>query len=301
MHSQCIVCQISIRYRDLEKSRNLGEYEKMKIMSDVLAIAKDFMENCLKNGENTCVPTMLATKLFRYMKKALNNPDPYIEEKTLLNKEALKLYENVKAFVLSGSSVEERLVKAIRFSIIGNLLDIGVLNYTPPTVEEIIEKALKMDIYGDLEKAAKILLNSKKVVVVLDNAGEAVFDRLLADVLRANGSKVSAIVKGGSFQNDMTIHDAALAELDKSFDEVIDSGTDASSIFLDELSEKARKAIDEAESIVFKGMANYEYVTEIENVIKKPIIYLLVAKCLPVSIASGIPLGKAGVVIHNIA
>ncbi|MEM0027498.1 MAG: ARMT1-like domain-containing protein [Ignisphaera sp.] len=299
MYPQCVVCQINVRYRDLEKARNMNNNEKIAVMSNVIGIVKDFIDECSKETAYPCVPTILATKLFRFMKKVLGSDDPYLDEKIASHKEALKLYDSVKKIVFSEADVGKQLERAIRFSILGNLLDIGVLNYTPPKVEEIIEKALKMDIYGDLIKAIDILLNSKNVVVILDNAGEAVFDKLLADVLRENGAKVYAIVKGRSFQNDVTIKDAFVAELDKSFDVVLDTGTDASSIFLDELREEARKAIEEANVIVAKGMANYEYITEVERVLGKTVIYLLVAKCMPISIDTGIPLGKAGVLVHR--
>ena len=299
MYPQCVVCQINVRYRDLEKARNMSDNEKMAVMSNVIGIVKDFIDECTKDSSYPCVPTILATKLFRFMKRVLDSDDPYLDEKIASHREALKFYDSVRKTVFSEADVGKRLEKAIRFSILGNLLDIGVLNYTPPKVEEVIEKALKMDIYGDLNKAIDILLNSKNVVVVLDNAGEAVFDRLLADVLRGNGAKVYAIVKGGSFQNDVTIKDAFVAELDKSFDAVFDTSTDASSIFLDELGIEARKAIEGADTIVAKGMANYEYITEVERVLGKTVIYLLVAKCMPISVDTGIPLGKAGVLVHR--
>ncbi len=277
----------------------MNDNEKIAVMSNVIGIVKDFIDECSKNAAYPCVPTILATKLFRYMKRVLSNDDPYLDEKIASHREALRFYDSIKKIVFSETGFDKRLEKAIRFSILGNLLDIGVLNYTPPKVEEVVEKALKMDIYGDLNKAVNILLNSRTIVVILDNSGEAVFDRLLADVLRENGTKVYAIVKGGSFQNDVTIKDAFVAELDKSFDAVLDTGTDASSIFLDELGERTRKAIEGADVIVAKGMANYEYITEVERVLGKTVIYLLVAKCMPISIDTGIPLGKAGVIVHE--
>jgi uncharacterized protein with ATP-grasp and redox domains len=297
LYPQCIVCQINVRYRDLEKIKDLDMQTKMLAMREVLDISRDFLDSCL-NGKDSCIPTELATKLFRYVKHTLRNSDPYFEDKILAHKEALKMYEVAKEVVFSEKESRAMLYKALQFSLVGNLLDIGVLNYIPPKVEEVMERAQSLKIHGDVDKAIDLLLKSESVIMVLDNAGEAVFDRLVADVLRGIGAKVYAIVKGGAFQNDVTIADAPYAMLNKSFDGVYDTGTDASSIFLYELREEVRSLIESSNVILSKGMANYEYITEIVNILRKPVIYALVAKCLPVSIDSGIPLGEAGIRIY---
>ncbi len=297
LYPQCIVCQINVRYRDLEKIKDLDMQTKMLAMREVLDISRDFLDSCL-NGKDSCIPTELATKLFRYVKHTLRNSDPYFEDKILAHKEALKMYEVAKEVVFSEKKSRAMLYKALQFSLVGNLLDIGVLNYIPPKVEEVMERAQNLKIHGDVDKAIDLLLKSESVIMVLDNAGEAVFDRLVADVLRGIGAKVYAIVKGGAFQNDVTIADAPYAMLNKSFDGVYDTGTDASSIFLYELREEVRSLIESSNVILSKGMANYEYITEIVNILRKPVIYALVAKCLPVSIDSGIPLGEAGIRIY---
>jgi len=297
LYPQCIVCQINVRYRDLEKIKDLDMQTKMLAMREVLDISRDFLDSCL-NGKDSCIPTELATKLFRHVKHTLRNSDPYFEDKILAHKEALKMYEVAKEVVFSEKKSRAMLYKALQFSLVGNLLDIGVLNYIPPKVEEVMERAQSLKIHGDVDKAIDLLLKSESVIMVLDNAGEAVFDRLVADVLRGIGAKVYAIVKGGAFQNDVTIADAPYAMLNKSFDGVYDTGTDASSIFLYELREEVRSLIESSNVILSKGMANYEYITEIVNILRKPVIYALVAKCLPVSIDSGIPLGEAGIRIY---
>jgi uncharacterized protein with ATP-grasp and redox domains len=281
----------------LEKIKDLDMQTKMLAMREVLDISRDFLDSCL-NGKDSCIPTELATKLFRYVKHTLRNSDPYFEDKILAHKEALKMYEVAKEVVFSEKKSRAMLYKALQFSLVGNLLDIGVLNYIPPKVEEVMERAQSLKIHGDVDKAIDLLLKSESVIMVLDNAGEAVFDRLVADVLRGIGAKVYAIVKGGAFQNDVTIADAPYAMLNKSFDGVYDTGTDASSIFLYELREEVRSLIESSNVILSKGMANYEYITEIVNILRKPVIYALVAKCLPVSIDSGIPLGEAGIRIY---
>jgi uncharacterized protein with ATP-grasp and redox domains len=297
LYPQCIVCQINVRYRDLEKAKDLDTQARLHIMRGVLDVTQNFLEACL-SGKGSCVPTELATKLFRYIKSALNNPDPYFEDKVQAHKEALKLYEAAKEVVFSEMGLRARLYRALQFSLVSNLLDMGVANYNSPKVEDVVKKAQAMQIHGSVDEALDLLLRSRSVAMILDNAGESVFDRLVADVLKASGVRVYAVVKRGAFQNDVTIADAQFAMLSKSFDEVYDTGTDASSIFLSELGEKARALIKGCDVILSKGMANYEYITEVASILSKPIIYALAAKCLPVSIDTGIPLNEAGIRIY---
>jgi len=297
LHPQCIACQVNVRYRDLERVANISSDVKLHAMKGVLEIIQGFLNNCLSN-KDICIPTELATKLFRYIKHVLNNPDPYFEYKVRAHREALKIYEIAKKVVFLEKEPRIRLYRALQFSLAGNLLDIGVSDYISPKIEEIMNRALDLQIYGDIDKALNLLLKSRNVVMILDNAGEAVFDRLIADVLRSGETKVYAVIKGGAFQNDVTVTDAKVAMLSESFDGVYDTGSDASSIFLQELKEEVKVLIKNSDVIFSKGMANYEYITEVAEILRKPIVYALVAKCLPISIDSGIPLGKAGVRIY---
>jgi hypothetical protein len=299
IHPQCIVCQVNVRYRDLEKlGSRFSNEEKIAIMKSILDAISKFVVEC-QEGATPCIPALLATRLYRYIKRVTSVNDPYFDEKVNAHKEALKLYEEAKRIIFSEKNVKTRLYRALQFSLVGNLLDFGVMGFTPPSIDELMSKALNLRIWGDTDTAMNILLSARNIAVVLDNAGEAVFDRLLADVLRDVGAKVYAIVKGGSFQNDVTIEDAYFAKLNESFDKIVSTGSDAASIFIEELSNEAREIINSSDVIVSKGMANYEYISEIAPMLGKPIVFVLVAKCLPISISTGIPLGEAGIAIYT--
>jgi len=120
-----------------------------------------------------------------------------------------------------------------------------------------------------------------------------VFDRVLADALKPLNKEIIAVVKGGAFQNDITIREARDAGLYESFNEVISTGTDAASIFLDEVSVEVLKLIERSDIIVSKGMANYEYLTDIEHILRKTVLYLLIAKCEPIAIDTQTTKGTA--------
>ncbi|ADM27235.1 protein of unknown function DUF89 [Ignisphaera aggregans DSM 17230] len=295
LYSECLVCQIQVRYRDICKIFS-DEEHRIKAMRTIIMELNNMLNKC---NSSICTPTHFATNLFRIVKRISGIQDPYQNEKSIANKLALNFYKKLRDFVLSLNHPRDRLIIALKFSLIGNTIDLGVKDYEPPSIEDLVNRASIMNIYGDVDKAIDLLIKANSIVVLLDNSGEAVFDRLLSDVLRDMGKKVFAIVKGGAFQNDITIFDINEAELMNSFDNILSTNSDASSIFLDEVDSSVIEVINSTDIIVSKGMANYEYLTEIENILRKPIIYLFVAKCRPISIDSGIPFGKPGVVVHG--
>ena len=127
------------------------------------------------------------------------------------------------------------------------------------------------------------------IAYLLDNAGEAALDRLLAEELRARGAYVIAVVKSGSFQNDVTINEVGSLRLKDSFDDVIPSGTDGSSIFINEVSSRLKEVLTECDLIISKGMAHYEYLSNYEDKTGKQILYMLRAKCGPIARELSVP------------
>lgn len=286
LYSECIACQVRVRFRDIVKLFS-DEKQRIEALKAVIRVIND------RIVDNALNPVRLATELFRLLKSLSRVADPYAKEKAEANRLALSVYPSIRSHVMALNSLEKRIAEALRISLIGNLIDFGVANHIPPSISELLSMTKTLRIHGDLETVAKALLKAKRIIVLMDNSGEAVFDRILADILRPLGKEVIAIVKGGAFQNDITIHEAGDAGLYESFDEVISTGTDAASIFLDEVSEEVLKLIKRSDIIVSKGMANYEYLTDIEHILGKTVLYLLVAKCEPIAIDTQTTKGTA--------
>jgi len=227
-------------------------------------------------------PAVLGTRLFRLIKRVSGNPDPYREYKRKADLVALQVYaslrENLDSFELD---------ELVRLSAYANSMDLGVGDYRPPKPAEVVEMAQRVPAVG-VGEAVKALKSARNIVFILDNAGEVVFDRLLADKLRLMGKSVYAIVKSGSFQNDETVAELDYSRLRESFDNVVGSGTDAASLFLEEASREALELVSEADLVVAKGMANYEYLSENVDRLGKPTLFLLVAKCEPIAKVLGV-------------
>lgn len=300
LYAECIACQVQVRLRDIEKIFN-NEDMRIEVMKKVIEHLNKILSKCSSRYDFSCMPTIISTNLFRLIKNITGIDDPYREEKMLVNNEALKIYEELKKVVFQLNDLRDRLLLTFKTSLVGNLIDFGVAGHTTPKLDldNVVKLINAIDVYGDITEGINLLLKSKNIALILDNAGEAVFDRILADVLRFEGKYVVAIVKGVPFQNDITYSEINYAGLDQSFDEIISTGTDASSIFIEEINSKLLTRLKMFDVILAKGMANYEYITEVESFLGIPIIYVLIAKCRPVAKDLGVPLGKAVIKVRS--
>jgi uncharacterized protein with ATP-grasp and redox domains len=278
IHSECIPCIITVRLQEMEMM-GLSEDVKLRVMRDIV---KYLLENAVENMD----VTFIATNTFRIMKKTTGNMDPYRSCKIKSNSIALSLLPYLKRYVDESRNDVEAFRKACIASVVGNAIDFGVAEYKFSLEEvKIANTTLSID---NVEELLKLLKPGVSILYLLDNAGEAVFDTLLLEKIKYRNVKTIGVVKSGAFQNDVTIEDVKSLDLHSYLDEIVETGTDGSSIFLWEISEKLLRMLNDADLIISKGMANYEYLSN-EIKIRKPIFYLLKAKCSIVAETLGIP------------
>lgn len=280
---ECIRCILNIRFKDLE-ILDADNAEKLiwatKLVEKYALLLKEYAQKS---------PPELLTELFRYMKMLSKIEDPYMHEKERENKMALSLYDYLKQR-LNTMGRDERLSFAVKAVAVGNSIDPNVYMYSfePDNLyREIFTSRLAIDDSFILKN-----VTNKKMVYVLDNCGEAVFDKILAEELREKGAQVIGVVKGGSFQNDITISEAEQIKLMDSFDYVISTGTDAGSIFWDEISEELKKEILHADIIIAKGLANFEYLDVIKERIPAKKLCIFKVKCKVISELIGAPINS---------
>jgi len=289
LHAECIPCIIQVRYNEL--ANIIGSDKSIEYLGIIL---REFSNQILQ-GKPVNV-TVVATNLFRLVKKLTGIDDPYRDIKRRANIQGLKLYGKMKQIIDEEDKIYRRLELAVRASLLGNSMDLGVAGYTPPNFNELLDRLWRIKIIGLGNIKTLYNLKNKTVLYLLDNAGEAALDKLLAEELAEIGAKVIGVVKSGSFQNDITINEVSELDLEQSFNEIIETETDASSIFLNEISSKLREKLSTSDIIIAKGMAHYEYLTDVENIIGKPIMYLLRAKCDPV--AKSLKANKGDFILH---
>jgi len=287
---ECIPCILDVRSREILMRYTGNDLRAVRFMSE---LARRYIEY-IKSGELNV--TYIASELFRAVKEFLNDPDPYREIKAEANENGLKLYFRLKEYA-NKLSESERLMLAIKAALIGNSLDLGVSGYSPPSADELMELVSKMEVTGLGEVSILEEVRGKTIIYLLDNAGEAALDKLLAEELRRRGAYVIAVVKSGSFQNDVTVNEVGELKLKESFDDVIASGTDGSSIFFNEISSDFKEVLKSADLIISKGMAHYEYLSDYESSEGVQLIYMLRAKCGP--IARSLKVAKGSYVVRR--
>ena len=227
------------------------------------------------------VPAQIGTKLHRYIKLISKNEDPFKNLKDISNEISKKFYNILKLQLEVLPSFEEKLKKALFYSVIGNTIDFAAYS-TNLDIDKFLKKDLNQTLkIDDRDKFILDLKQAKTIIYFLDNAGEIFFDKLLIELL-SEVCKVYAVVKKRPILNDATYEDARLASLDKLKNVVLlDNGGDIIGVDFKYLPKKTKRAFEEADFVISKGMGNYESLSE--YTFSKPVYFLLKAKCQPVA------------------
>jgi uncharacterized protein with ATP-grasp and redox domains len=210
--------------------------------------------------------------------------DPYCREKIEGNEIALKYLPDVKKILEEDDSLENY----VKIAIIGNILDFGAFTLDDD-IESVIKSSLKKDlVIKDIEEFEKSLKDNEKVLYLVDNTGEIVFDKLLLSKIKEYGLNITIAVKSEPILNDACMAEALDAGLDE-FGEIVEIGAGTVGYVDSEISDEFREIFNSHKFIISKGMGNYEGLTEID-LSDKEIYFLLCAKCNTISRDIGVNL-----------
>jgi len=232
----CKLCLIYSRVKDLI---NFGKEDEIPNMLRKLA----------EITENYHSRTLSFVEAFEYVKKIVGVPDPYHKLKLELKTIGRSLVTEVERYL---SSVNWDIREALRISAAANILDTNVLGFEPKDIREAIWDKPAIEEFINIPRDSTIYL-------VLDNAGEAEIDMLLAKTLKKHGYRVVIAVRRNSYEIDVTRDD-----IDREF-EVLETSSSISPIMY----------LNDG-FIIAKGIANAEAYIEFG---KQPSIHLLRAKC----------------------
>jgi len=231
----------------------------------------------------TLLHPQIASAVHRRACKMIGNPDPFRDLKAAGNEQAMNVCRQVRGRLLSFHDF-------VLAGVIGNTFDYAVKDHEVTVdfsrfFEEEFRKGL------DIDDTARILERAQRVVYLTDNCGEIVFDRLLVGFLKARGSHITVAVRDAPILNDATMEDALALGFDKVADCLTTTGG-GPEIGLDmaKMPADLTKAIRECTIIISKGMANYESLSEYDNL--PPVAYLMCVKCEMIAEDSGIARGS---------
>ncbi len=201
-------------------------------------------------------PPAAAAFFYGRIKELSGVEDPYRALKTDSNAAAMRLLPGLRR---EAAESPDPFDFALRAAVAGNIIDFGARS-GPGDLEENLRRVLREDLFIDhVPLLRKDLETASSALLVCDNAGEVVLDRLLCEVLRDlyPGLALTAAVRGGPMINDATLEDAAEAGLD-SVCRLITTGTALAGVDLEKSSRGFRDAFFSADVILAKGQGNFE-------------------------------------------
>lgn len=215
--------------------------------------------------------------MHQIVKKHTGIFDPYMKIKSENIKNALEIYPSLKHFLFKKT---ERLYWSLKIAATGNIIDSAI--YKDINIEECVEKELEKEFsICDIERLESELKRAKNLLIIGDNAGETVFDRVLVeDFLYLD---ITYAVRNEPIINDATIEDARASGLD-CCTRLISTGCNAPGLILDECNEEFLNIFNNADIVVSKGQGNYESLSEP----KRGMFFLLKAKCSVISNKLGV-------------
>lgn len=253
------------------------EQLKMEIMEEIFK----YLSTVFKEGTNS---NKTGSMMHKIIKEKTGCKDPYYKEKIEGNELALKYLGDVKKILDEDDSLENH----VKIAIIGNILDFGAFTLDDD-IEAVIKDSLKKElVIKDIEEFEESLKRNDKVLYLVDNTGEIVFDKLLLSKIKEYDLDITIAVKSEPILNDACMVEALDAGLDE-FGEIVEIGCGTVGYVDSEISDEFREIFNRHKFIISKGMGNYEGLTEID-LSDKEIYFLLCAKCNTISRDIGVNL-----------
>ncbi len=271
----CIPCLYN---QALSASRTAGcsEETQLEILHKVAGILPEL--------SLTDSPPKNAVPVYRTVEEISGNPDPFKEEKQANNNAAMSIYPELKKRVAAS---KDMLLTGIEIAISGNIIDYAVASHI--NLKEEIGKILAMEDSAiereesrlfAIDKFRQALKNAQKIIYIGDNAGEIVFDRVLAETLVTlfPEKELTYAVRGRPIINDITMDDAEQVGM-TSVCPVVSSGSPAPGAVPELCSPEFQTLLNGADLIISKGQGNYESLSGTGL----PVFFLLRVKCPVIS------------------
>lgn len=264
----CFLNQVLRASRMVTDDRETQE----KILKDTINIIKDF--NSFQYAPE------VGRAMHFLVKQYTGISDPYQNLKQKHLEMALQYYPDLKRFLFNKS---DRLYWVLKIAAVGNAFDAAIDSEIKDSdyLQEELVKEFKI---CDIEQFRESLKNVKTMLIIGDNAGETVFDKVLIEELL--DLEIVYAVRSGPIINDATIEDAELAGLNRQV-RILSTGCDAPGVIRTECNSEFLKIFNEADIVISKGQGNYETLSEE----KRKIFFLLKAKCPVIANDIGVNVG----------
>lgn len=275
----CLPCMLK---QVLEAARMATDdaHIQEQVIADAIGILANYKSYC-------CSPD-LAMALHGMVKERTKIADPYRAIKDTDIQAALKLYPQLKEFL---EQKQNSLYWALKLAATGNNIDSAI--YQDLDINLCVEQELKKD-FGkcDLPLFEEKLKTAGTVLIVGDNAGETVFDRVLAEALLP--LEIIYAARNEPILNDATVQDACDSGIDQCAT-IISTGCNAPGAILSQCRDEFLTIFNNADIVISKGQGNYEALSDCE----REVFFLLKAKCPMVAGRVGVDLNEYVFIRHD--
>ena len=259
---ECLPC---IFRQTLESSRMVTDDEDL-----IKEILDEYSKLVPEVDADLKGPT-LGGKSQKIVKDKSGVEDPYREFKHKHMKLAQELYPKAEDII---AEAEDSLFGSLIISATGNAIDAGVS--LDVDVAHHIKRAVEDGfVKSDFERLEEKLKTEDQVLIIGDNSGEAIFDKLLIKELKKYDVEVIYAYREVPILNDVTIKEVKEIGIDELADRVLSSGCKTPGTVLEETTDQFREIYNQAGVVISKGQGNFEGLSDVQ----RDIFFLLKAKC----------------------
>ncbi len=239
----------------------------------------------ISNFSMSQTPPEAAAILYPKISKIVSKEDLYDLKKIESTNKAFEFIDFVKEKI---NKSKNKIDAALRGAVAGNVIDFA----TEVTfdIDKEIEKIFHIDFAIDHKKRfEEILKESKNLLIIGDNTGEHVFDKIMIESIKDIYPNIDIYyaVRGKPIINDVTKIEAKAIDMDK-ICQIVDSGVDTPGFLYERANENMKKLYDKADLILAKGMGNFECMEDRKD---KRVFFLFKVKCQVVSAKIGQKIG----------
>jgi len=270
---RCIPCNMSALVRIL--SQNGVKREEQLVAAGLFL--KDMAEMDLEAE----TPIEIGRNVGKALKAVMGEIDAFREVKKAADDLLIEVYNELKEKL---RALEDPLIGALKLSVAGNIIDLapGHRIDIDSTMRQALAAPFAID---DLEELSERIKGAKSMLIVGDNCGEVVLDKLLMEI--AGVPETYFAVRSKPALNDVTMKEALEVGLD-SVATLIDSGADAPGMQEDRMSDEFEDIYTGADVVISKGQGNLEGLSSA----KREIFFLLMAKCEVIGSFLNVPKGS---------
>ena len=260
--TQCLLKKHLTNYPD-----TATEEERLTYIRRLFSILTD-----IAPGESSPV---IVNRILTLQKEMFDQFVDYTDIKKHFNQLMLEQEDWIYADI---SSATDPIRRALQYVMKGNYIDFGVLSdVNSEKLMELLSQAKDQTIDEHIfEELMPHLTSAKNMVLLTDNCGEIVLDKLLIRTIMSQfpDLQIHVIVRGGHALNDATMEDACQVGL-PDLVKVIGNGTCLQGTYLPDISKEARDLLEQADVILSKGQGNFESL----QYCGLNIYYLFLCKC----------------------